>query len=90
MHKHVAFGMELRRLFHTFHGLNLRQDFVQKATLIEQFKGMARMAFGQHASKFVADPLARDLVDLRRQLLNRGKRRGLDRVLESGSETNSA
>ena len=44
MHKHVAFGMELRWLLHPFHGLDLRQDFVRtyagKAATTEDFKAM--------------------------------------------------
>src|SRR4029077_2199800 len=42
-----------------------------------------RMAFGQHARKLFAHPLARDDSDLFREVPDRRKRSGIDLILES-------
>ena len=82
VHEHVAFGMELRRLRHTLHGRNLRQNLFQQPTFVEQQKSAPGLAFGQHASEFVADPFAGDNVNLVGQLFDCGEGCRLDRVSE--------
>src|SRR5260370_39790551 len=48
------------------------------------------MAFDQHLGEFVAHSFARDLVNLRRKLLDGGHGCGLDGVLEARGEAHSA
>jgi hypothetical protein len=36
MHEDIPLGMKLRRLCHSFHGFDFRQEFMQQSSLIEQ------------------------------------------------------
>ncbi len=65
---HVAFGMKLRRLLHAVHAIDLRQHLLQQAGRVQQLESRASVALGQHLGQLVANPLAADLVDQRRQL----------------------
>ena len=38
VHEYIAFRMELRRLFHSFHCRNLWQHFLQQTRLVENEK----------------------------------------------------
>src|SRR5207245_11013196 len=64
------------------------KNFAQQSSLVHQFERTPGMAFGQHSSDLVADALARDLMNLRRQLLNCSKRSWLNRVFKSGRKAN--
>src|ERR1700746_4074021 len=90
MHEDVPFGMKLWRLLHAFHGFDLRENFMEEASLIEQQKSLARLALSQHFCKLIAHTLARHLVDLRRQLLDGRKCLRLDLVAEARRKTHSA
>ena len=72
VHPHVAFGMELRRLFDALHAHDFGQHLDQQIGLVEQFKGPSRAALGQHLGQLVAHPLAADGVDARGQAADGG------------------
>jgi hypothetical protein len=82
--------MELGRLLDAFHGLDLGKNFVQQISLVKQLEGTPGVAFGQHLCKLIADALARDLMDLRRKLPDRGKGCRLDRVFKTRGKPNGA
>ena len=90
VHKHIAFGMELRRLLHALHRRNFRQHMLEQAAFIQQKKRTPPVAFRQHAGQFIAHPLARHNLDLLRQFLHGRKRRRLDRVFEPRREAHGA
>ena len=83
MHKHVAFGMKLRRLLHSLHRGDLRQHFPEQTTLVEHQERAAGMTFDEHAREFIAHPFPRDRTDLAGQLLDRRKCGRLDRVFKT-------
>src|SRR4029077_15074545 len=87
VHKNVALGMELRRLLDALHRGNLRQDFAEEASLVEQEKGLAGVALGKHFGQFVANSFTRDLMNSAGQLRDRGKRFRLDGVSEARGKT---
>ena len=60
----IALGVKLRGLLDAVHLRDLRQHLLQQPSRIKELKGAAGVAFGEHAGKFVADPLAADLIDL--------------------------
>src|SRR5271166_5666523 len=80
MHEDIPFGMEFRRLLNTFHGRNLGQDFSEQASFVEQEKGAAGVAFGEHSGEFIANALARNHVNFRSEALNGCECLGLDGV----------
>ena len=82
----IALGMKLRRLLHSLHGLDLRQDFVEQTRFVQQQKCAARMPFSQHSREFVADPLTGNRVNLSRLLLDRFESCRLDLVVKAGRE----
>ena len=57
VHEHIAFGMKLRRLFHSLHGRNLGQHLLQQSGFVEQEKSLASLALGEHLGQLVAHPL---------------------------------
>ena len=57
MYPDIAFRMKLRWLFHALHGLDLRQNFMQQARGVQQFKTALRAAFGQDAGNFISNAL---------------------------------
>src|SRR6266478_2236151 len=79
--------MELRRLLDALHRGNLRQDFAEEASLVEQEKGLAGVALGKHFGQFVANSFTRDLMNSAGQLRDRGKRFRLDGVPEARGKT---
>src|SRR5207248_383579 len=70
VNKNIALGMKLRRLLDSFHRLDLGKNFVQKPSFIKQKESLPCMAFDEHFCKLVANPLARNLVNLGCKLLN--------------------
>src|SRR5581483_3296792 len=88
--KDVALGMELRGLLNSLHRRNLRQDLFKQAGFVEQEEGPPGMAFGKHFGQLVADTLARNLVNLRRKLLDCGECCGIDLVFEAGGKADGA
>src|SRR5580704_2132160 len=75
--------MKLWRLFDSFHGLDLGQNFMQQSGFVEQQKSLPGAAFRQHLAEFIANPLLRHVTNLRCQRLNRLKSFGLDGVAKT-------
>ena len=84
--ENIAFRVKLRRLLHSLHRGNFRQDFLQQPTLVKQQKRAPSMSFGEHAREFVAHPLSRNHVNLVSQPPDGGKRAWLDRVFEASGK----
>src|SRR5689334_11040320 len=88
MHKHIPLRMKLGRLFNSLHGFDFRENLVEQPALIEELEGFLRLAFGQHPSEFLADTLARHLMDLGCKLLNCPESRRIYLVPEPSGEAN--
>ena len=90
VHEDVALGMKLRGLLDALHARDLRQQFAQQAAFVQQQEGAARLSFGQHLGQLVANPLAGDLVDLRREAADGFHGRGVDGVSEARGKAHGA
>src|SRR5258706_13772699 len=90
MHENISFGMELWRLLNAFHRRDFGQYFFQQAALVQRFKRPSGAAFAEHLGEFVAHSLARDLMNLWGQLLNRGQSGGDDLVFQKRRQEASA
>src|SRR5579864_4607022 len=63
---------------------------MKQAGFIEQLKGTPGMALGEHSRKFIANPLARDLMNLGCELPDRSESCRLNRVLKTRGEPDCA
>src|SRR5450755_1640470 len=81
--------MKLRRLLDTFHRGYFRENLAKQSALIKQNERFPSMALGEHSCKLISHPLARDLVNLRRELLNRHKCFGLNCVRKTRCKSDS-
>src|SRR3954468_5232008 len=90
MDPHIALGMKLRGLLHTFHLCDLRQNDFEQSGCVEQLERASGMSFGQHLEQFVAHALATYLLDLACESLDGGKSFVLNLVTEAGSEAHGA
>ncbi len=86
----VALGMVLGGLLDAVHPDGLREDLGEQAGYIEEFEGMAGVAFREHPGEFVADALVADLGDVAGLLLDGGKGAWLDLEPQAGGETDRA
>ncbi len=80
----VSLRMILRRLLDAAHAGHFRQNFRQKAGRVQQLKGAAGGAFGQHAGQLVAHALAAHLFDSGGHEAGGLKRARLDLKTEPG------
>src|SRR5437763_12014023 len=87
MHKYVSLWMKLRRLLNPFHRSDLGKNFSQQSGFIQQLERPSGMAFGQHASQFIADPLTGDLMNLRCELPKCLKGRWVNLIFEARRES---
>jgi hypothetical protein len=90
VHPYVAFGVVLRRLRDAFHARDFGQHFGEEAGFIEQLKGAAGVAFGEHLGKLVADTLAADCVNARGESADGGVSGGFDFKSEARGEADGA
>src|SRR2546428_2709007 len=86
----IAFRMKLRRLRHALHRGDFGQDLMQQTACVEEQESTARLTCREHLRELIPYTLAGDLVNLRCQLLNRGKRSGLNGIAEASGEAHRA
>ena len=63
VHEHVAFGMKLFRLQHTFHCIELRENRAHKVTGVQQVPPAHPIGRHKNANQLIADSFRADLVD---------------------------
>ncbi len=86
----IAFGMELRGLFHALHAGDFREEVGQHAAGIEQFEAAPRSAFGEDSHQFLAHALHRHFEDQRVIAPHGFEGDGVDGEAEPGGEAHSA
>jgi len=77
---HIAFRMELRRLFDALHARDLGKKLWQQTRLVEEFKTAARAAFDEDFGELIAKALGGNFMDIRSGFQNRGESGRFDRV----------
>ena len=87
---HVAFGMELRRLFDALHARDFRQDFGEQFGFVEKLEATARGAFGKDLGQLVANALGGNLENIRGKFRDRHERAALDCIAETRGKSHGA
>jgi hypothetical protein len=86
----IALGVEFGRLLDSVEAVDFGQDLLEQAGAVEQFKGAAGAALGQHAGEFVANTLKADLMDLAGASTDGGFGSGVDFKVKTGGEADGA
>ncbi len=86
VHKHIAFGMEFRRLVAAFERGDFRENSGEQSGLIQQIECGESGGSNKHAGKFVPDAFGAYIIDERREFAESLPGCGLDLIVKPGGK----